>query len=111
MKRKTITHAARLLCVLALAMTMTTAAFAADPPEPAQPSLCYPAAVTRSEDGGEIRKMYDLGPEDDPAGILRSDFDQDGYHYTLTDLLKQELLLLAFFILLRNRTPFLKTEI
>ena len=30
MKRKTITHAARLLCVLALAMTMTTAAFAAD---------------------------------------------------------------------------------
>ena len=42
MKRKTITHAARLLCVLALAMTMTTAAFAADPPEPAQPSPCYP---------------------------------------------------------------------
>ena len=41
MKRKTITHAARLLCVLALAMTMTTAAFAADPPEPGQPSPCY----------------------------------------------------------------------
>ena len=38
-------------------------AFAADPPEPAQPSPCYPTAVTRSEDGGEIRKMYDLGPE------------------------------------------------
>ena len=35
--------------------------------------------------------MYDLGPEDDPGGIPRSDFDQDGYHYTLTDLLKQEL--------------------
>ncbi|MCI9515181.1 MAG: LPXTG cell wall anchor domain-containing protein [Oscillospiraceae bacterium] len=103
MKRKTITHAAQLLCVLALAMTMTTAAFAADPPEPGQPSPCYPTAVTRSEDGGEIRKMYDLGPEDDPAGIPRSDFEhdpagiprsdfeQEGYHYTLTDLLKQEL--------------------
>ena len=125
MKRKTITHAARLLCVLALAMTMTTAAFAADPPEPAQPNgapvksetlwgeeeqgsgansarqggvsradfatTSYPTAVTRSEDGGEIRKMYDLGPEDDPAGIPRSDFEQEGYHYTLTDLLKQEL--------------------
>ena len=91
MKRKTITHAARLLCVLALAMSLTTAAFAADPPEPAQPSPCYPTAVTRSEDGGEIRKMYDLGPEDDPAGIPRSDFEQEGYHYTLTDLLKQEL--------------------
>ena len=36
-------------------------------------------------------KMYDLGPEDDPAGIPRSDFEQDGFHYTLTDLLKQEL--------------------
>ena len=91
MKRKTLTHATRLLCVLALAMSLTTVAFAADPPEPAQPSPCYPTAVTRSEDGGEIRKMYDLGPEDDPAGIPRSDFEQEGYHYTLTDLLKQEL--------------------
>ncbi len=91
MKRKPLTHAARLLCVLALAMSLTTAAFAADPPEPTQPSPCYPTAVTRSEDGSEIRKMYDLGPEDDPAGIPRSDFEQEGYHYTLTDLLKQEL--------------------
>lgn len=91
MKRKTLICAARLLCVLALAMTMTTAAFAADPPEPAQPSPCYPTAVTRSEDGSEIRKMYDLGQSDDPAGIPRSDFEQDGYHYTLTDLLKQDL--------------------
>ena len=41
---------------------------AADPPEPAQPSPCYPTAVTRSEDGGEIRKMYDLGPEGDLEG-------------------------------------------
>ena len=91
MKRKTLTHGSRLLCVLALAMSLTTAAFAADPPEPTQPSPCYPTAVTRSEDGSEIRKMYDLGPEDDPAGIPRSDFEQEGYHYTLTDLLKQEL--------------------
>ena len=125
MKRKTIIHAARLLCVLALAMSLTTAAFAADPPESGQPNgapaksetlwgeeeqgsgtnsarhggvsradfatTSYPTAVTRSEDGSEIRKMYDLGPEDDPAGIPRSDFEQEGYHYTLTDLLKQEL--------------------
>ena len=91
MKRKTQTHGLRLLCVLALALRLTTAAFAADPPEPTQPSPCYPTAVTRSEDGSEIRKMYDLGPEDDPAGIPRSDFEQEGYHYTLTDLLKQEL--------------------
>ena len=91
MKRKPLTHAARLLCVLALSMSLTPAAFAAAPSEPTQPAPCYPTAVTRSEDGTEIRKMYDLGPEDDPGGIPRSDFDQDGYHYTLIDLLKQEL--------------------
>ena len=91
MKRKPLTHAARLMYVLALSMCLAPAALAADPSEPTQPSPCYPTTVTRSEDGTEIRKMYDLGPEDDPGGIPRSDFDQDGYHYTLIDLLKQEL--------------------
>ena len=91
MKRKTMTYAARLLCVLTLTLTVTTAAFADEPPEPTQAAPCYPTAVSRTEDGGEIRKMYDLGPEDDPAGIPRSDFEQDGFHYILTDLLKQEL--------------------
>ena len=51
----------------------------------------YPTSVTRSEDGVEIRKVYDLSPEQDPAGIPRSDFEQDGFHYTLTDMLQQEL--------------------
>lgn len=91
MKRKPLAHAARLMYVLALSMCLAPAALAADPSEPTQPSPCYPTTVTRSEDGTEIRKMYDLGPEDDPGGIPRSDFEQDGYHYTLTDLLKQEL--------------------
>ena len=91
MKRKSLTHAVRLLCVLALSMSMTTAAFDADPSESTQPSPSYPAAVTRSEDGSEISKMYDLGPEDNPGGISWSDFEQEGYHYTLTDLRKQEL--------------------
>lgn len=54
-------------------------------------AACYPTAVTRNEDGAEIRKMYDLTPEDDPMGIPRSDFDQEGFHYTLVELLKQEL--------------------
>ena len=53
--------------------------------------VCYPTSITRSEDGTEIRKVYDLSPEQDPAGIPRSDFEQDGFHYTLTDLLQQEL--------------------
>ena len=47
--------------------------------------------VIIGDTGTELKKIYDLGPEDDPAGIPRSDFEQDGFHYTLTDLLKQEL--------------------
>ncbi len=51
----------------------------------------YPSAVEKSEDGSKIRKVYDLEPGQDPAGIPRSDFEQNGIHYTLTDLLKQEM--------------------
>ena len=81
MKRKIITT----LLALALTASLAPAAFAAAPPTP-----CYPTSVTRSEDGAQIRKVYDLGPQDDPAGISRSDFEQEGFVYTLTDLLKQE---------------------
>lgn len=77
------------LCIAALMLCMTSNAFAAEPELTAQ--ACYPTAVTRTENGSEIRKMYDLGPTDDPTGIPRSDFEQDGLHYTLVDLLKQEL--------------------
>ena len=77
------------LCAVALALilTMAPAAYAADmPPSPA----CYPTSITRSEDGTEIRKVYDLSDTEDPAGIARSDFEQEGFRYTLVDLLKQE---------------------
>ena len=81
MKRKIIPT----LLALALTASLAPAAFAAAPPTP-----CYPTSVTRSEDGAQIRKVYDLGPQDDPAGISRSDFQQEGFHYTLIDLLRQE---------------------
>lgn len=80
----------RILSLLMLSMilsaVMIPSALAAD-----TSAVCYPTSVTRSEDGTEIRKVYDLGPGEDPAGISRSDFQQDGVHYTLVDLLKQEL--------------------
>ncbi len=75
-----------LMLSLILAAVMIPSALAAD-----TMAVCYPTSVTRSEDGTEIRKVYDLGPEEDPAGIARSDFQQDGFRYTLVDLLKQEL--------------------
>ena len=52
--------------------------------------VCYPTSIDQSDDGSEIRKTYDLSPEEDPAGIARSDFEQEGFRYTLVDLLKQE---------------------
>nr|WP_325242420.1 cell wall anchor protein [uncultured Oscillibacter sp.] len=75
-----------LMTAMILSLVCIPSALAAD-----TSSACYPTSVTRSEDGTEIRKVYDLGPEEDPAGIPRSDFQQDGVRYTLVDLLKQEL--------------------
>lgn len=75
-----------LMTTMILSLVCIPSALAAD-----TSSACYPTSVTRSEDGTEIRKVYDLGPEEDPAGISRSDFQQDGVRYTLVDLLKQEL--------------------
>ena len=86
MKRTILRCAAGLLIAAALLPT----ALAAEPfPAVTEVQVCYPTSVTRSEDGTEIRKVYDLSPEQDPAGIPRSDFEQDGFHYTLTDLLQQ----------------------
>ena len=49
---------------LLLVTVMVPSAFAAD-----SASVCYPTSVSRNEDGTEVRKIYDLAPEDDPAGI------------------------------------------
>ena len=82
------------LCAAALCLTMALApsALAADfETAPPNAKVCYPTSIVRSDDGTELKKIYNLGPEDDPAGIPRSDFQKDGFQYTLTDLLKQEL--------------------
>ena len=84
MKRNLMLCAAVLCLTLMLAPTALAA-------ELGDAAVCYPTAITQSEDGAELRKIYELGPEDDPAGIPRSDVEQDGFHYTLVDLLQQEL--------------------
>ena len=69
MKRTILRCAAGLLMAAALLPT----ALAAEPfPAAPEVQVCYPTSVTRSEDGTEIRKVYDLSPEQDPAGIPRS---------------------------------------
>ena len=57
MKRTILRCAAGLLMAAALLPT----ALAAEPfPEAPEVQVCYPTSVTRSEDGTEIRKVYDL---------------------------------------------------
>ncbi len=80
----------RIITVCAVLLALSTALFA--PARAAEENpVCYPTAITVSEDGTELRKVYDLSPEADPAGIPRSDFEQGGFRYTFTDILRQEL--------------------
>lgn len=64
----------------------TTASPTATPKE-----VCYPTSIDVRDEGAEIRKIYDLSPDADPAGIPRMDFEHAGFYYTFVDLLKQEL--------------------
>jgi len=61
------------------------------PTSAAPKTVCYPTAIDVRDEGAEIRKIYDLSPEADPAGIPRADFEHAGFSYTFVDLLKQEL--------------------
>ena len=82
------------LCAVALCLAMIlapTAMASRLDHTSVSPQICYPTSVSRSEDGTELRKYYDLSPEEDPAGIPRSDFEQDGFRYALVELLEQEL--------------------
>ena len=74
------------LLAMLLVASLTTSALAAE-----TAAVCYPTSVTVNEDGTQLKKIYDLAPGDDPAGIARSDFEQGGFRYTLVELLKQEL--------------------
>ena len=71
--------------LFALSAAFLTPALAADGGE------LYPTSITVSEDGTELRKIYDLSPEADPADIPRSDFELDGFAYTFVDVLRQGL--------------------
>ena len=83
--------------LLALAMLPCTALAAepesTEPPEQQPPAVLYPAEVRTSEENGMIRleKVYYLSVHDDPSAIPTEDFDREGRHYTLLDILKNDL--------------------
>lgn len=84
-----------LLALAALPSTALAAeAESAEPAQGTQPSaILYPAEVRTSEENGIIRleKVYYLSTRDDPAAIPTGDFDREGLHYTLLDVLKNDL--------------------
>ncbi len=93
--RRALTLASALLLALALLPSTALAADTEDagsaqgtPP----PAVLYPAEVRTSEENGVIRleKVYYLSTRDDPAAIPTEDFDREGRHYTLLDVLKND---------------------
>ncbi|MBR0311126.1 MAG: hypothetical protein IJQ98_01900 [Oscillospiraceae bacterium] len=94
--RRLFSLAIALLLVLVL---LPGAAMAADPDAPKQaqavppPAAVYPAEVRASEENGvhRLEKVYYLTARDDPAAIPTEDFDREGLHYTLLDVLKTDL--------------------
>jgi hypothetical protein len=102
--KKAITLAVTLCIVLSL---FTVHAFAAEPtstdaapPEPTpveteapasepNPDELYPVEVIQDVEKQEIRKIYELSPETDPSLIPRDDFEQGGYAYAMTDILRE----------------------
>ena len=72
--------------LLVLSVALVSSAFAAE-----ESPVCYPTAISVSDNGTELKKIYDLSLEADPAGIPRSDFERNGFHYTFVDILRQEL--------------------
>ena len=94
--RRLFALASALLLTLT-ALPCTALAADAEGAEPAQgappPAVLYPAEVRTSEENGMIRleKVYVLSTRDDPAAIPTGDFDREGRHYTLLDVLKNDL--------------------
>lgn len=66
-----------------------TTPVAQEPTEP-EPVPLYPAEVNQSEESGVtyIEKVYYLTAQDDPSDIPTEDFERNGQHFTLQDVLK-----------------------
>ncbi len=80
-------HIVTLLCTAALLLGAASSyALAADGPY-------YPISVEEyTAEGSEeprIKKVYQLSLSDDPSGIPRSDFEQNGRRYYLLDMVKE----------------------
>ena len=71
------------ITILAVLLLLSTTAFAAE----------YPSQVSYSMNNGifEVRRTYEMPVDQEPSMQAKQSFEQDGYSFTLTDLLRQEL--------------------
>lgn len=72
-----------ILLLTALTLFSTTSALAAE----------YPSQVSYSMENGifEVRKIYEMPVDQEPSMQAKQGFEQDGYSFTLTDMLRQEM--------------------
>ena len=79
---------AMLLCALSALLSVTTL------PALAAVEQHYPVSVEEYTYGPldelRINKVYQLSLSDDPGGIPTEDFDRNGRHYYLLDLIRQD---------------------
>ena len=75
---------AMLVCAILFSLSMAVPAFAA--------GQFYPFSVEEYTEGNapRIKKIYQLSPEDDPAGIPSEDFERDGRLYYLMDIIRTD---------------------
>ena len=78
-----------ILAALLLCAVLPGRALAADTGEP---TPFYPSEIVEygEETAPRLDKIYNLAATDDPAGIPTEDFEREGFHYTLLDLIRQE---------------------
>lgn len=72
-----------ILLLTALTLFSTTTALAAE----------YPSQVSYSMENGifEVRKIYEMPVDQEPSMQAKQGFEQDGYSFALTDMLRQEM--------------------
>ena len=71
------------ITILAVLLLLSTTAFAAE----------YPSQVSYNLNNGifEVRKTYEMQVDEEPSAQAKQSFEQDGYSFVLTDMLRQEL--------------------
>ena len=87
------------LIISALLSVSLITAYAQDAPTPEAPTETHTIAISEvmpvdiitSEDKTEMRKVYELKPEEADDVIPRADFEHNGFLYTCFDILKEDI--------------------